>query len=48
MLADLIAVAGITIGWATGTWLALGLAELDAGFFDFTFLIVHVSPRVYG
>lgn len=48
MLAGLIALAGIVIGWAAGTWLARGLAELYAGFFDFPFLIFHVSPWIYG
>ncbi len=48
MLAGLIAVAGIIIGWAAGTWLARGLAELYAGFFDFPFLIFRVSLWIYG
>lgn len=48
MLAGLIALTGTVIGWAVGTWLARGLAELYAGFFDFPFLIFHVSPWIYG
>lgn len=48
LLAGLIAVVGILIGWAAGTWLARGLAELYAGYFDFPFLIFHVSLWVYG
>ncbi|MEQ8659039.1 MAG: FtsX-like permease family protein [Hyphomicrobiales bacterium] len=48
LLAGLIAVAGILIGWAAGTWLARALAELYAGYFDFPFLIFHVSLWVYG
>lgn len=48
MLAGLIAVAGILIGWGAGTWLARGLAELYAGYFDFPFLIFNVSLWIYG
>jgi len=48
MLAGLIAVAGIGIGWATGTWLARGMAELYVAFFDFPFLIFRVPSWVYG
>ncbi|WP_146589715.1 ABC transporter permease [Puniceibacterium confluentis] len=48
MLAGLIALTGILIGWATGTWLAHGLAELYADFFDFPFLLFRVSPWIYG
>jgi putative ABC transport system permease protein len=48
MLAGLIAVAGIGIGWAVGTWLAWGMSQLYAQFFDFPFLVFHVSPWVYG
>ncbi len=48
MLAGLIAVVGIIIGWASGTWLARGLAEIYAAYFDFPFLIFNVSFWVYG
>lgn len=48
LLAGLIAVVGILIGWAAGTWLARSLAELYAGYFDFPFLIFHVSLWIYG
>lgn len=48
MLAGLIAVAGIGIGWAAGTWLARGLAELYAGFFDFPFVIFRIPLWIYG
>lgn len=48
LLAGLIAVVGILFGWAAGTWLARSLAELYAGYFDFPFLIFHVSLWVYG
>ncbi|MEH6645977.1 ABC transporter permease [Sulfitobacter sp.] len=48
MLAGLIALTGIVIGWASGTWLARELVVLYAGFFDFPFLIFHVSLWIYG
>lgn len=48
MLAGLIAVAGIAIGWGAGTWLARSLAEIYATFFDFPFLIFRVPVWVYG
>jgi putative ABC transport system permease protein len=48
MLAGLIAVGGIAIGWLAGTWLARGMTELYVEFFDFPFLIFHVSSWVYG
>ncbi len=48
MLAGLIAVFGISIGWAVGTWLARGMSELYVEFFDFPFLIFSVSSWVYG
>ena len=47
MLAGLIALAGIGIGWGVGTWLARQLAVLYTEFFDFPFLIFRVSPWVY-
>lgn len=47
MLAGLIALTGIAVGWLAGTWLARGLAELYAGFFDFPFLIFHVPLWIY-
>ena len=47
MLAGLIAVAGIGLGWVAGTFLARGMAGLYAKFFDFPFLIFHVSPWIY-
>jgi putative ABC transport system permease protein len=48
MLAGLIALGGIAIGWAAGTWLAHGMSLLYVEFFDFPFLIFHVSTWVYG
>ncbi|RSK31612.1 ABC transporter permease [Rhodovulum iodosum] len=47
LLAGLVAVAGIVLGWAVGGWLAHALAELYADFFDFPFLIYRVSYDVY-
>lgn len=47
MLAGLIAVAGIGIDWAMGRWLAWKMSLQYARFFDFTFLVFHVSPWVY-
>lgn len=47
MLAGLIAVVGVGIGWAVGTWLAQAMAQLYAKYFDFPFLVFGVSARVY-
>lgn len=47
LLAGLIAVAGIAIGWAGGTWLSRALARLYAQFFDFPYLIYSVSYNAY-
>jgi len=47
LLAGLIAVAGILIGWAVGSWLAHSLAEIYADFFDFPYLIYRVSYDTY-
>ena len=47
MLAALVAVAGIAIGWAAGTLLARAIAFQYAEFFDFPFIIFRVSPWVY-
>ncbi|WP_208349566.1 ABC transporter permease [Pseudaestuariivita rosea] len=47
MLAGLIAVLGICIGWAMGTWLARGMALQYAQFFDFPFVIFRLSYWVY-
>jgi ABC-type nitrate/sulfonate/bicarbonate transport system permease component len=48
LLAGLIALTGIAIGWIVGSWLAAQTAALYATFFDFPFLIHTVSPAVYG
>lgn len=47
MLAALIAVVGILIGWGVGGWLARAMARQYAQFFDFPFLIYGASPWVY-
>lgn len=48
MLAGLIAVVGVVIGWLAGTWLARDTAAQYARFFDFPFVIVRVPVWVYG
>ncbi|MBK1636618.1 ABC transporter permease [Rhodovulum adriaticum] len=47
MLAGLVGLAGIGIGWAVGSWLSHALAVLYADFFDFPYLIYRVSYDVY-
>ncbi len=47
MLAGLIAVVGVGIGWTTGSWLARLLATQYALYFDFPFLIFATSAWVY-
>ena len=47
MLAGLVAVTGIVIGWVAGGWLARNLALQYAEFFEFPFLIFSVSPWIY-
>jgi len=47
LLAGLIAVVGILIGWAVGDWLSKSLAELYADFFNFPYLIYQVSYGVF-
>lgn len=47
MLAGLIALVGIGIGWFAGSWLARLLAEQFAIYFDFPFLIYRTSPWVF-
>ncbi|WP_246594580.1 ABC transporter permease [Mameliella sediminis] len=48
MLAALIAVLGIVVGWGVGTWLAQAMSRLYAKYFDFPFLVFGVPLRVYG
>ncbi|MCK0097329.1 ABC transporter permease [Yoonia sp. F2084L] len=47
MLAGLIAVVGVGIGWFAGTWLARLMAWQYAQYFDFPFLIFRTSLWVY-
>ncbi len=47
MLAGLIAVVGIVFGWAAGTMLARSTAEQYAEFFNFPYVLFHVSYWVY-
>ena len=47
MLAGLVALTGIAIGWVAGTWLARMLSLSYAEFFHFPFLIFRVSPSTY-
>ncbi len=47
LLAGLVALVGIAVGWIFGAWLAHGLAVQYAQFFDFPFLIYSVSPGAY-
>lgn len=48
MLAGLIAVVAVGIGWIAGTWLARDTASQYAEFFNFPFVIVRVPLWVYG
>ncbi|GAA0298861.1 ABC transporter permease [Rhodovulum strictum] len=47
MLAGLVAIAGIVLGFGAGSWLAHALARLYADFFDFPYLIFRVSYDAY-
>jgi putative ABC transport system permease protein len=47
LLAGLVAVTGVLIGWIVGNWLSQSMAALYADFFDFPFLIYNVSWNVY-
>lgn len=44
---SLIAVAGIVIGFAAGTLLGAGMAQLYARFFSFPFLVFSRDPAIY-
>ena len=43
-----IAAAGIVIGSIAGTWLDRGMTIQYAKFYSFPFLIIRMSPQVYG
>lgn len=47
MLASLVAVGGICMGWAAGTWLSSGMSRQYARFFDFPWLVEPHSLDVY-
>ena len=47
LFGTLIALVGVGLGWAVGTWLARAMARLYAEFFTFPFLITAVSWRAY-
>jgi putative ABC transport system permease protein len=44
----LIAIVGILIGLAAGTWLGAGLAGMYARFFSFPYLVFTRDPQIYG
>jgi putative ABC transport system permease protein len=43
-----IAVLGIVIGFAAGTWFGAGMAQMYARFFSFPFLVFMREPQIYG
>lgn len=47
LLAGMVAIVGIGIGWAAGFWMASGMAQLYAQFFDFPWLVQPDSIDVY-
>lgn len=47
MLAGMIALVGLFLGWGVGTWLSRAMARLYAQFFDFPYLIYRVSYQAY-
>jgi len=42
-----IAVVGIVIGFAAGTWLGFGMTRLYAEFYHFPFLVFRTDPAIY-
>lgn len=44
----LIAIIGVGIGMAAGTWLGAGLAQMYARFFSFPYLVFLRDPQIYG
>jgi putative ABC transport system permease protein len=46
-LAGLIAMVGVALGWAAGSWLSWAMANLYAAFFNFPYLIYNVSWNSY-
>lgn len=47
LLAGLVALVGVAVGWVAGSWLTYGLATLYANFFDFPYLIYRTSYEAY-
>ncbi|WP_323770726.1 FtsX-like permease family protein [Antarctobacter sp.] len=47
MLAGLIALVGIGIGWGVGTWLAQAMAQIYAKYYNFPFLVFGVPLSIY-
>ncbi len=47
LLAGLIALAGILIGWCVGDWLSRSVSRQYAQFFDFPFLVYHTSYAAF-
>ncbi|WP_299920763.1 FtsX-like permease family protein [uncultured Pelagimonas sp.] len=47
MLAGLIALIGVGVGWIAGTWLAHSMAQIYAKYYDFPFLVFGVPWSVY-
>lgn len=47
MLAGLIALVGVAIGWGVGLWLAQAMSKLYAKYFDFPFLVFGVPLSIY-
>ena len=47
LLAGLVAVVGVGLGYLLGSWLSYGLARLYANFFNFPYLIYNVSWNTY-
>lgn len=47
LLAGLVAVVGVGIGWAVGSWLAFNMAKMYATFFDFPYLVYNTSWGTY-
>lgn len=46
-LVGCIALLGLLLGGALGTWMGRALAELYVGYFNFPFLLFEFNPRVY-
>jgi putative ABC transport system permease protein len=47
LLAGLVALLGVAIGWLAGTWLSRAMARLYAQYFEFPFLIFTLTGTTY-